>query len=75
MTLLHHLLHHLPPQLFWAFAVAFVVVPAAGLLWAAVRVERSRHPAGAVRRASRAIQGGSSGTISDPCRFATSHSH
>jgi hypothetical protein len=50
MTLLHHLLHHLPLHLFWALAVGFVAIPAAGLLWAAVRVERSRHPAGAVRR-------------------------
>jgi hypothetical protein len=46
------LLHHLPHHLFWALAVAFVAIPAAGLLWAAVRVERSRHPAGAVRRVS-----------------------
>jgi hypothetical protein len=37
------LLHHLSPHLFWSLAVALVALPAAGLLWTAVRVERS-HP-------------------------------
>jgi hypothetical protein len=37
MTLLHHLLHHLPAHLSWPLVVAFVALPAAGLLWAVVR--------------------------------------
>ncbi len=39
-----HLLNHVPPHLFWALAVTFVVFPAAVLLWTALRAETS-HPA------------------------------
>jgi hypothetical protein len=31
------LIHHLPADLFLSLAAAFVAVPAAGLLWAAVQ--------------------------------------
>jgi hypothetical protein len=37
MPLLHHLLHHAPTHLFLSLAAAFVAIPAAGLLWAAVQ--------------------------------------
>jgi hypothetical protein len=53
------LLHHVSADLFWTLTAAFVAIPAAGLLWMVVQLERRHHRAGDVRGASWALQGSS----------------